>query len=71
MLSAQVGIPSTWCDIQHWPEDERLQQLEIVATGRSAPAPATVAPLDTANAMLAVQERLAQMLDAEIAVASM
>lgn len=67
----QVGIPSAWCDLQHWPAGERQDFEALLASGGRSLAPVAVAPAEAAAALLAVRERLSRMLDAELAAASM
>ena len=67
----QVGIPSTWCDLQHWPSGEKQAFEVLQASGGRSPGPDAVTPAEAAAALHAVRERLSQMLDVEIAAASM
>lgn len=66
----QVGIPSSWCDLEHWPSSERAAFDAAKAAGERMAAPQRLAPEDAASALLAMRSRLAFMLDTEAMVAS-
>ena len=67
----QVGIPSSWCDLEHWPADERSAFAAAKAAGGRVAAPARPTPEVAAAALLAMRSRLSLMLDTEELVASM
>ena len=67
--STQVGIPSSWCDLEQWPAVERAEYNAVTTAGGRHAAPQQVAPEAAAAALLAMRSRLSLMLDTEGAVA--
>lgn len=63
-----MGVPSSWCDLEHWPADERAEFKVVTAAGGRVAAPLSVAPEEAAAALLAVRSRLSLMLATEDAV---
>lgn len=65
-----MGLPSSWCDLEHWPADERAAFDAAKATGDRITAPPQLAPEVAEAALLAMRSRLSLMLDTEELVAT-
>ena len=67
-FAPQVGIPSSWCDLEHWPANERAAFNSTRAAGGRIAAPPKLAARDAAAALLAMRSRLSLVLDTELQV---